>query len=66
MAPGLILTDATRQAPDEFKEFIKSLTPTGRIGEPEDVANTVSFLASESSSHLTGTYIPVCGGAYLG
>ncbi|MAE59425.1 MAG: short-chain dehydrogenase [Halobacteriovorax sp.] len=66
VAPGLILTDATRQAPDEFKEFIKSLTPTGRIGEPEDVANTVSFLASESSSHLTGTYIPVCGGAYLG
>ena len=66
VAPGLILTDATRQAPDEFKEFIKSLTPTGRIGEPEDVANTVSFLSSESSSHLTGTYIPVCGGAYLG
>lgn len=66
VAPGLILTDATRQAPDEFKEFIKSLTPTGRIGEPKDVANTVSFLASESSSHLTGTYIPVCGGAYLG
>lgn len=66
VAPGLILTDATRQAPDEFKEFIKSLTPTGRIGEPEDVANTVSFLASENSSHLTGTYIPVCGGAYLG
>ena len=66
VAPGLILTDATRQAPDEFKEFIKSLTPTGRIGEPKDGANTVSFLASESSSHLTGTYIPVCGGAYLG
>ena len=65
VAPGLILTDATKQSPDEFKDFIKSMTPTQRIGEPSDVANTVSFLASEQSLHITGTYIPVCGGAYL-
>lgn len=65
VAPGLILTDATKQAPEEFKEMIRSLTPTQRIGLPEDVANTVNFLASEESSHITGTYNPVCGGAYL-
>jgi 3-oxoacyl-[acyl-carrier protein] reductase len=65
VAPGLILTDATRHAPDEFKEMIRIHTPTQRIGIPEDVATTIRFLASESSSHITGTYTPVCGGAYL-
>lgn len=65
VAPGLVLTDATKQAPDEFKEFIRSMTPTQKIAVPEDVANTVAFLADERSGHITGTYIPVCGGAYL-
>ncbi len=65
VAPGLVLTDATKEAPQEFKEFIRSMTPTQKIAVPEDVANTVSFLANENSSHITGTYIPVCGGAYL-
>ncbi|ATH06806.1 short-chain dehydrogenase [Halobacteriovorax marinus] len=65
VAPGLVLTDATKQAPEEFKEFIKSMTPTNRIATPKDVANTVAFLTEESTSHITGTYTPVCGGAYL-
>lgn len=65
VAPGLVLTEATSQAPEEFKEFIRINTPTQKIAVPEDVANTVSFLASDESSHITGTYIPVCGGAYL-
>lgn len=65
VAPGLVLTDATSQAPDEFKEFIRSTTPTGKISMPEDVANAVYLLAQDESSQLTGTYLPVCGGAYL-
>ncbi|EXJ11071.1 SDR family NAD(P)-dependent oxidoreductase [Imhoffiella purpurea] len=65
VAPGLIITDATQNAPEEFKEMIRMHTPTGRIGEPADVAHAVRFLASENSSHITGTYMPVCGGAYL-
>jgi 3-oxoacyl-[acyl-carrier protein] reductase len=65
VAPGLVLTDATKQAPDEFKEVIRQHTPTQKIAVPEDVAHTVRFLASEKSSHITGTYTPVCGGAYL-
>ena len=65
VAPGLVLTEATQQAPEEFKEYIRSMTPTQKIGVPEDVAHTVKFLASDESSHITGTYIPVCGGAYL-
>lgn len=65
VAPGLVLTDATKHAPDEFKEAIRVHTPTQRIAVPEDVANAVRFLASEKASHITGAYTPVCGGAYL-
>jgi 3-oxoacyl-[acyl-carrier protein] reductase len=65
VAPGLVETDATKDAPDEFKEMIRMHTPTQKIATPEDVANTVRFLASEGSGHVTGTYTPVCGGAYL-
>lgn len=65
IAPGLVLTDATKNAPEEFKEMIRMHTPTQKIAVPEDVANVVRFLASENSSHITGTYTPVCGGAYL-
>lgn len=65
VAPGLVLTDATAGAPDEFIEFLKSTTPTGRVANPEDVANAVAFFVKDESSHITGTYMPVCGGAYL-
>lgn len=65
VAPGLVLTDATQAAPEEFKEFIKSTTPTGTIATPKDIANAVGFLIKDESSHITGTYLPVCGGAYL-
>ena len=65
IAPGLVLTDATKQAPEEFKDYIRLMTPTQKIALPEDIANAVSFLASDKSSHVTGTYMPICGGAYL-
>ena len=65
VAPGLVETDATRDAPAEFKEFIRVNTPTQKIATPEDVANTIRYLTSAASSHITGTYNPVCGGAYL-
>lgn len=65
VAPGLVLTDATAEAPEEFKEFIRSSTPTQAISKPEDVANAVGFLLSEASGQVTGCYLPVSGGAYL-
>ncbi|WP_320035268.1 SDR family oxidoreductase [Halarcobacter sp.] len=65
VAPGLVLTDATAGAPEEFIEFLRSSTPTGRVANPEDIANAVSLFVKDESSHLTGTYLPVCGGAYL-
>ena len=65
VAPGLVITDATKNAPEEFIEMIRMHTPTQRVAAPEDVANTVSYLVSDDSGHITGTYNPVCGGAYL-
>ncbi len=65
VAPGLVETDATKDAPSEFKEMIRTHTPTQKIATPDDVANTVRYLASEASGHITGTYNPVCGGAYM-
>ena len=65
VAPGLVLTDATKNSPEEFKDFIKEMTPTKEIATPEDIANTIQFLAKKESGHITGTYMPVCGGAYL-
>ena len=65
VAPGLVETDATKEAPEEFKEMIRQHTPTQKIAQPEDVANTVRYLASEKSGHITGTYNLVCGGAYI-
>jgi 3-oxoacyl-[acyl-carrier protein] reductase len=44
VAPGLVLTDATSGAPNEFKEFIRTSTPTRAISVPDDVAQAVSFL----------------------
>jgi 3-oxoacyl-[acyl-carrier protein] reductase len=65
VAPGLVETDATKDAPDEFKEMIRNFTPTRKIATPEDIANAVRFLTNAGSGHVTGVYLPVCGGAYL-
>ena len=65
VAPGMVDTDATKDAPQEFKNMIIQFTPTQRLAQPEDVASTIRFLVSEGASHITGTYTPVCGGAYL-
>lgn len=66
VAPGLVLTEATAGAPEEFKEFIRTTTPTQTISTPEDVALAVAFLAGEGSGQITGAYLSVSGGAYLG
>lgn len=61
--PGFIATDAALN--NMSKEFLDSFlknVPVGRVGKPEDIANTVLFLASEQSSFITGELIPVAGG----
>ena len=61
IAPGFIKTEMTEEIQNE--SYIK-LIPTGRIGEPEEVAHLVSFIASEKSAYLTGEVINLNGGLY--
>ena len=62
VAPGFIETDMTAQIPlEKFKERLASIK-MGRIGQPEEVANAILFLASDLSSYITGQIIGVDGG----
>jgi 3-oxoacyl-[acyl-carrier protein] reductase len=65
VAPGYIETDMTKVLPDEVKAKILAQVPLGRIGQPEDIANAVKFLASEESSYITGHVLAVNGGMYM-
>ena len=62
VAPGVIQTPMLGEVKDEVKaEYLKQI-PAGRLGQPEDVANAVLFLASEESGYITGQVLPVTGG----
>jgi 3-oxoacyl-[acyl-carrier protein] reductase len=65
IAPGFIKTRMTEVIPEEIKENYLKLIPLGRFGEPEDVANLVMFLSSDSASYLTGQTICVDGGMVM-
>lgn len=61
VAPGFIRTDMTSDLPEAE---LKKLIPTGRFGEASEVADLVSFLASENASYITGEVISINGGLY--
>lgn len=65
VAPGFIDTEMTRELPAEVKTQILSQVPQGRMGQPEEVAEVVAFLAT-SGSYINGTVIHVNGGLYGG
>ncbi|MBW2333242.1 MAG: beta-ketoacyl-ACP reductase [Deltaproteobacteria bacterium] len=65
VAPGFINTEMTQKLPDKAKEAFLSQIPMGRIGEPDEVANTVYWLASEDATYITGQVIHVSGGLYM-
>ena len=65
IAPGFIKTDMTDKMTDEAKEAVSKQIPLGRMGEPKDIANAALFLASDSSSYITGQVINVCGGMVM-
>lgn len=65
VAPGFIETDMTAVLPQNVKDAFLAQIPLGRAGQPEDVAASVAFLASESASYLTGQVIHVSGGMYI-
>jgi len=62
VCPGFIETDMTAKIPDKLKEEAKKRIPAGVFGTPQDVAETVAFLASDSARYITGQYLAVDGG----
>lgn len=59
------LGSITGKTPDELKEGWAKVTPLGRLGQPEDVANLIAFLASDKAAFITGQTVNVCGGFML-
>jgi NAD(P)-dependent dehydrogenase (short-subunit alcohol dehydrogenase family) len=66
IAPGLIDTPLFQSFREDVKERLLKIQPIDRIGQPEEVANAVSFFASDESGYITGQTLHVCGGKSLG
>ena len=62
IAPGLVNTDMMKNTPKEVIEEAIKNTPLSKVAQPDDVANTALFLASDKSNHITGETIYVTGG----
>ncbi len=65
VAPGFIDTDMTRELPEAQREALLTQIPLGRLGQAQEIANVVSFLASDGAAYVTGATIPVNGGMYM-
>jgi acetoacetyl-CoA reductase len=65
VTPGYITTDMTAAVPDSVMEKIVARIPVGRLGEPNEVARVVEFLADPESGYITGQVYPVNGGLYM-
>jgi 3-oxoacyl-[acyl-carrier protein] reductase len=65
VAPGYIATDMTAALPEGAKQELKDLIPLARLGTAEDVANAVTWLASDQASYVTGEVVRVNGGMYM-
>tara|TARA_Y100000816_G_C26024928_1_gene536356 strand:+ start:430 stop:1167 length:738 start_codon:yes stop_codon:yes gene_type:complete len=65
ISPGFIKTAMTDKIDEKFKEIIISKIPSARLGEPEDIANAVLFLASNQSNYINGETLHVNGGMYM-
>jgi 3-oxoacyl-(acyl-carrier-protein) reductase len=65
VAPGYIETDMMKDVPPAVIDQVKAMTPMGRLGTPEEVADTIAFLASPCASYITGQVISVNGGMHM-
>ncbi|MBU0484800.1 MAG: 3-oxoacyl-[acyl-carrier-protein] reductase [Proteobacteria bacterium] len=66
VAPGYIVTDMTSGLSEEVTSIIKSEIPMGTLGEVEDVAGAVAYLVSDDARYLTGQFLHVNGGMFMG
>lgn len=65
VAPGFIDTDMTRELPEAQRDALLTQIPLGRLGQAEEIAKVVAFLASDGAGYVTGATIPVNGGMYM-
>jgi 3-oxoacyl-[acyl-carrier protein] reductase len=65
VAPGYIRTDMTSELGDAQTEALQASIPMGRLGEPEDIAEVVRFLAGPSARYITGQVLAVDGGMVM-
>jgi 3-oxoacyl-[acyl-carrier protein] reductase len=65
VAPGFIDTDMTRALPEESKQALLGQIALGRLGESNDIAQAVAFLASPAAAYITGETLHVNGGMYM-
>ncbi len=65
VAPGFIDTDMTKELAEEHKNALLSSIALGRLGQPDEIAHAVSFLASDGASYITGETLHVNGGMFM-
>jgi len=65
VAPGYVATEMTEAISDEMKQALQAAIPLGRLGQGEDIAHAVLFLASDLSSYITGQVLVVDGGMVM-
>ncbi|TFW09735.1 3-oxoacyl-ACP reductase FabG [Oxalobacteraceae bacterium OM1] len=65
ICPGFITTTIIQSMPEKVVRAMEERVPLGRLGKPEEIANTFAFLASDEASYINGAVIEVCGGMTL-
>jgi 3-oxoacyl-[acyl-carrier protein] reductase len=65
VAPGFIATDMTRSLTEKQQQYLMQQIPLGRLGQPEDVASAVAFIASPAAGYITGATLHVNGGMFM-
>jgi 3-oxoacyl-[acyl-carrier protein] reductase len=66
VAPGVIMTEMVAKMPEDVLAGMRAKIPLGRMGEPEDIANTYLWLSTDEASYINGATISVDGGMVLG
>ncbi len=66
IAPGFIETDMTSALSEEHRNALLAQVPCGRLGQTDDIAAAVLYLASEPAGYVTGTVLHVNGGTFIG